>query len=260
MERVPTTAEGLKILADELKQLKSVERPAIIKAIAAAREHGDLSENAEYTSARERQGFIEGRIAEIEDIISRAEVIDFSKLSGKIVKFGATVRLADEDTDEKVKYQIVGPYEADLAKGRISVTSPIGRALIGKTVGDTVEVQTPRGAQLLRGRRSPVQVGILPRPRSPRVRCACRSRVIVAYWIRNSTTLLAIAPDRHRRRPGHGRRASSAQRDVERGRGEHQPRPDDSRTGMARSGTVATRDRRQVAVHPAALQHARRRR
>src|SRR5919109_1002157 len=132
MEKVPMTAEGLKNLEDELKQLKSVERPAIIKAIAAA---------------RERQGFIEGRIAEIENIISRAEVIDFSKLSGKVVKFGATVRLADEDTDEKVKYQIVGPYEADLAKGRISVTSPIGRALIGKTVGDTVEVQTPRGAK-----------------------------------------------------------------------------------------------------------------
>jgi transcription elongation factor GreA len=147
MEKVPMTAEGLKNLEEELKQLKSVERPAIIKAIAAAREHGDLSENAEYTSARERQGFIEGRIAEIENIISRAEVIDFSKLSGKVVKFGATVRLADEDTDEKVKYQIVGPYEADLAKGRISVTSPIGRALIGKTVGDTVEVQTPRGAR-----------------------------------------------------------------------------------------------------------------
>jgi transcription elongation factor GreA len=147
MEKVPMTSDGLRSLEDELKQLKSVERPAIIKAIAAAREHGDLSENAEYTSAREKQGFIEGRIAEIEDIISRAEVIDFAKLSGKTVKFGATVRLADEDTDEKVKYQIVGPYEADLAKGRISVTSPIGRALIGKSVGDTVEVQTPRGAK-----------------------------------------------------------------------------------------------------------------
>ncbi|MEI7871958.1 MAG: transcription elongation factor GreA [Alphaproteobacteria bacterium] len=147
MERVPTTAEGLKSLEDELKHLKSVERPSIIKAIAAAREHGDLSENAEYTSARERQSFIEGRIAEVESIISRAEVIDFSKLTGKIVKFGATVRLADEDTEEKVKYQIVGPYEADLNKGSISVTSPIGRALIGKTVGDKVEVQTPRGAK-----------------------------------------------------------------------------------------------------------------
>jgi transcription elongation factor GreA len=147
MEKVPMTGPGLKSLEDELKQLKSVERPAIIKAIAAAREHGDLSENAEYTSAREKQGFIEGRIIEVEDIISRAEVIDFSKLSGKVVKFGATVKLADEDTEENVKYQIVGPYEADLNKGRISVTSPIGRALIGKTVGDTVEVQTPRGAK-----------------------------------------------------------------------------------------------------------------
>jgi len=141
------TAEGLRSLEDELKNLKSVERPAIIKAIAAAREHGDLSENAEYTSAREKQGFIEGRVIEVEDIISRAEVIDYSKLTGKIVKFGATVQLADEDTEEKVRYQIVGPYEADLTKRRISVTSPIGRALIGKTVGDTFEVQTPRGAR-----------------------------------------------------------------------------------------------------------------
>ena len=147
MEKIPTTAEGLKSLEDELKHLKSVERPAIIKAIATAREHGDLSENAEYTSAREKQGFIEGRIIEIESIVSRAEVIDFSKFSGKIVKFGAIVRLADEDTDEKVKYQIIGPYEADLSKGSISVTSPIGRALIGKTVGDKVEVQTPRGGK-----------------------------------------------------------------------------------------------------------------
>jgi transcription elongation factor GreA len=147
MEKVPMTAEGLKSLEDELKNLKSVERPAIIKAIAAAREHGDLSENAEYTSAREKQGFIEGRVIEVEDIISRAEVIDYSKLTGKIVKFGATVQLADEDTEEKVRYQIVGPYEADLTKRRISVTSPIGRALIGKTVGDTFEVQTPRGAR-----------------------------------------------------------------------------------------------------------------
>src|SRR4029079_7472702 len=139
MEKVPMTAEGLQHLADELKNLKSVERPAIIKAIAAAREHGDLSENAEYTSAREKQGFIEGRIMEVEDIISRAEVIDFSKLTGKTVKFGATVQLADEDTDEKVKYQIVGPYEADLTKRRISVTSTIGRALIGTRRRTTVE-------------------------------------------------------------------------------------------------------------------------
>ena len=147
MERIPMTAEGLQRLEGELKVLKSVERPAIIKAIATAREHGDLSENAEYTSAREKQSFIEGRIAELEDIISRTEVIDFSKFSGKVVKFGATVKLADEDTDEKMKYQIIGPYEANLAKGTISVTSPIGKALIGKTVGDRVEVQTPRGAK-----------------------------------------------------------------------------------------------------------------
>ncbi len=148
MEKVPMTSEGLKTLEDELKLLKSTERPAIIKAIAAAREHGDLSENAEYTSARERQSFIEGRIGELEDIVSRADVIDLSKLSGKIVKFGAIVRLSDQDTDEKAKYQLVGPYEADLAKGRISTTSPLGRALIGKTVGDAVEVQTPRGAKM----------------------------------------------------------------------------------------------------------------
>jgi len=187
-ERVPTTAEGLKSLTDELKQLKSVERPAIIKAIAAAREHGDLSENAEYTSARERQGFIEGRIAEIEDIISRAEVIDFSKLSGKIVKFGATVQLADEDTDEKVKYQIVGPYEADIfAKRRISVTSPIGRALIGKTVGDTVEVQTPRGARSyeVRGRSVQIEAVAAAARRRPTI-------VITAYWTRNRPILLAM--------------------------------------------------------------------
>ena len=148
MEKVPMTSAGLKTLEDELKLLKSTERPAIIKAIAAAREHGDLSENAEYTSARERQSFIEGRIGELEDIVSRADVIDLSKLSGKIVKFGAIVRLSDQDTDEKAKYQLVGPYEADLAKGRISTTSPLGRALIGKTVGDAVEVQTPRGAKM----------------------------------------------------------------------------------------------------------------
>ena len=148
MEKVPMTSAGLKTLEDELKLLKSTERPAIIKAIAAAREHGDLSENAEYTSARERQSFIEGRIGELEDIVSRADVIDLSKLSGKIVKFGAIVRLSDQDTDEKAKYQLVGPYEADLAKGRISTTSPLGRALIGKTVGDAVEVQTPRGARM----------------------------------------------------------------------------------------------------------------
>ena len=252
MERVPTTAEGLKVLEDELKQLKSVERPAIIKAIAAAREHGDLSENAEYTSARERQGFIEGRIAEIEDIISRAEVIDFSKLSGKIVKFGATVRLADEDTDEKVKYQIVGPYEADLTKGRISVTSPIGRALIGKTVGDTVEVQTPRGARSYEVVGRPVQVD----SRRPTLAAAARPRRVpmarmMAYWIRNKPTLLPIprstltADQRRRVELSASAMLSAAEPNIRPAHTKPKSEP--------RSGTVATRDRRQIAVHPARL-------
>jgi len=130
-----------------LKVLKTTERPAVIKAIAEARTHGDLSENAEYHAARERQSFIEGRISELEDVISRADVIDISKLSGKVIKFGARVKLIDEDTDEQVSYSLVGAHEADLAKKRVSVTSPIGRSLIGKTVGDTFEVQTPRGSK-----------------------------------------------------------------------------------------------------------------
>jgi transcription elongation factor GreA len=141
------TPEGLARLEDELRKLKNDERPAVIRAIAEAREHGDLSENAEYHAARERQGFIEGRLAELEDIISRAEVIDASKLSGDVVRFGATVMLAELDTDEESSYRIVGSHEADIAQGRISVTSPLGRALIGKTLGDTVEVSTPRGAK-----------------------------------------------------------------------------------------------------------------
>lgn len=145
MEKVPMTAAGLERLRDELRQLKTVERPAIIKAIAEARTHGDLSENAEYHAARERQSFIEGRIIELEDKTGRAEVIDVSKLSGKVVMFGATVTLVDDDTDEKSAYQIVGQDEADIASKRLSVTSPLARALIGKTVGDTVEVTTPRG-------------------------------------------------------------------------------------------------------------------
>ncbi|MBM3600097.1 MAG: transcription elongation factor GreA [Alphaproteobacteria bacterium] len=145
MEKIPMTAAGLTRLQDELRNLKVVERPAIIKAIAEARQHGDLSENAEYHAARERQSFIEGRIVELEDKISRTEVIDVSKLSGKNVTFGTTVTLADEDTDEKSVYQIVGTDEADIAQGRLSVTSPLARALIGKKVGDSVEVSTPRG-------------------------------------------------------------------------------------------------------------------
>jgi len=147
LEKIPMTQDGYRTLEEEHKRLKSIERPAVIKQISEARSHGDLSENAEYHAARERQSFIEGRLMELEDIISRAEVIDVSKLSGKTVKFGATVKLADEDTDDNVTYQIVGAHEADLSKGRISITSPIGRALIGKSVGDTFEVQTPSGAK-----------------------------------------------------------------------------------------------------------------
>ncbi len=144
-DRVPMTAEGYQRLETELKHLKAVERPAVIKAIAEARQHGDLSENAEYHAARERQSFIEGRLAELEDKIARAEVIDPKKLSGKTVKFGATVTVVDEDTEEKTTYQIVGEDEADVAKGLLAITAPISRALIGKTVGDTVEVRTPKG-------------------------------------------------------------------------------------------------------------------
>lgn len=141
------TTDGLSPLQEELRRLKSIERRAVIKAISEAREHGDLSENAEYHAAKDRQSFIEGRIIELEDIISRAEVIDVSKLSGTTIKFGATVTVADEDTDEETTYQIVGPYEADLEKGRISVQSPIARALIGRTIGDSTEVRAPGGVR-----------------------------------------------------------------------------------------------------------------
>jgi len=141
------TEAGFSRLQEELRRLKSVDRPAIIRAIAEAREHGDLSENAEYHAARERQSFIEGRVLELEDKIARAEVIDVSKLSGNAVKFGATVVLADEETDEETRYQIVGEDEADIKQGLLSVTSPLGRALIGKQVKESVEVTTPRGAK-----------------------------------------------------------------------------------------------------------------
>ncbi len=141
------TAPGYRALDDQLKQLKSVERPAVIAAISEAREHGDLSENAEYHAAKERQGWIEGQIAEIEDRMSRAQVIDVSKLSGTQVKFGATVTVVDEDTDEEARYQIVGEHEADVKQGRISITSPLSRALISKEVGDVVEVNTPGGVK-----------------------------------------------------------------------------------------------------------------
>ncbi len=146
MEKIPLTQAGFDKLDEELKHLKTVERPAIIKAIAEAREHGDLSENAEYHSAKEKQSFIEGRVKELEGAISLADVIDPSKLSGSI-KFGATVELADEDTDEEKTYQIVGEYEADIDAGRLNIKSPLARALIGKDEGDSVDVRTPGGTR-----------------------------------------------------------------------------------------------------------------
>ncbi len=145
MEKVPMTAGGYEALEAELKRLKTVDRPAVIQAISAAREHGDLSENAEYHAAKERQSFIETRVIELEDKISRAQVIDVSKLTGNVVKFGATITLVDTDTDEEQVFQIVGVDEADVKAGRLSVSSPVARALIGKTVGDEIEVTTPGG-------------------------------------------------------------------------------------------------------------------
>lgn len=147
MERIPMTGTGFKALEDELKHRQAVERPRIILAIQEARAHGDLSENAEYSSAKEAQSHNEGRITELESIISRAEIIDVTKLTGKTVKFGATVKLVDEDTEEEKTYQIVGDLEADVRSGRVSISSPIARALIGKTIGDQVEVNAPGGGK-----------------------------------------------------------------------------------------------------------------
>jgi transcription elongation factor GreA len=144
MEKIPLTRAGYDALNDELKALKSVERPAVIRAIAEAREHGDLSENAEYHAARERQSFIEGRVKELEGILALAEVIDTSKLSGA-VKFGARVTVIDEETEEEKTFQLVGEPEADLERGLLNVRSPLARALIGKDEGDSVEVRTPGG-------------------------------------------------------------------------------------------------------------------
>lgn len=144
MEKIPMTRRGYLALEQELGELKSKERPAIIRAIAEAREHGDLSENAEYHAAREKQGFIEGRIKELESLLSRAEQFDPSKLSGSI-KFGATVVLIDEDTEEERTYQIVGEAEADIERGLLNIRSPLARALIGKDEGDSVDVTTPGG-------------------------------------------------------------------------------------------------------------------
>jgi transcription elongation factor GreA len=147
MEKIPMTALGYARLEKELKQLKTVERPAVIEAIAEARAHGDLKENAEYHAAKERQGFIEGRLPELEAIISRAEIIDIAALSGDTIKFGATVTIIDEESEEELTYQLVGDHEADITRGLISISAPIGRALIGKKQGTSVEVVTPKGAR-----------------------------------------------------------------------------------------------------------------
>ena len=147
MEKIPFTPQGLETIKQELAHLKGSERQDVIRAIAEAREHGDLSENAEYHAARERQSFIEGRISELEDVTSRAEVIDAAKLTGEKVTFGTTVSVADEDTDEESVFHIVGPYEADINRGLVSTSSPIARGLIGKSVGDSAEVQTPGGVK-----------------------------------------------------------------------------------------------------------------
>lgn len=144
-DNFPITVDGFARMEAELKDLKSNQRPNISKEIAVAREHGDLKENAEYHAAREKQSFIEGRIGELEDRVARAEVIDITKLSPDTIKFGATVKLIDDDTEKEVTYQIVSEYEADLNKNLISIVSPIARALIGKAAGDYVEVNTPKG-------------------------------------------------------------------------------------------------------------------
>ena len=145
LDRFPITTQGYKLINEELSRLKSVDRPQIITAIAEARAHGDLSENAEYSSAKEKQGFIEAKIADLESKVSRAEVIDVLKIQSDKVVFGATVDLVDEDTEDKYRYQIVSDYEADISRNLISVTSPLGRALLGRNTGDEVEVQTPKG-------------------------------------------------------------------------------------------------------------------
>jgi transcription elongation factor GreA len=145
--KIPITLTGFNQLQEEVKTLKNIDRPAVIQALSDAREHGDLKENAEYHAARERQSFIEGRILELEDRLSRVDVIDPAKMTGNTIKFGATVEVVDDATNEEHTYQIVGEYEANFEEGRLSLTAPLSRALIGKTVGDTVEVNTPKGVK-----------------------------------------------------------------------------------------------------------------
>ena len=145
MDKIPFTSSGLEIIKLELNNLKKNERPQIIQAISSAREHGDLKENAEYHAAKDKQAFVEGRITELEDVISRADIIDLSKLSGETITFGTKVKILDEDTNQETDYHIVGPYEANLDAGLISIASPIAKALIGKEEGMSVEVRTPSG-------------------------------------------------------------------------------------------------------------------
>lgn len=147
MDKIPVTKVGFERLEKELEHLKKVARPEVIQAIAEAREHGDLSENAEYHAAREQQSFIEGRIEELESVLGRSDVIDQTQFSGDVVRFGATVKIVDEETDEETTYQIVGQYESDIEEKRLSIISPVARALIGKSVGDSVEVKAPNGAK-----------------------------------------------------------------------------------------------------------------
>ena len=147
MEKIPMTVQGHKILNDELTDLKKVQRPKVIQDIAEARAHGDLSENAEYHAAKERQSFIEGRIDELEGVLGLADVIDVTQFSNDIIRFGATVTVVDEDTDEEATYQIVGNYEGDMENNKISLTAPLSRALIGKSVEDSVTVNTPNGGK-----------------------------------------------------------------------------------------------------------------
>ncbi len=147
MDKIPMTKDGHAKLEAEFERLRKVDRPNVIQAIAEAREHGDLSENAEYHAAREQQSFIEGRIEELEAVLSRAEIIDPTKFTGDTIRFGAKVTIVDEETDEETTYQIVGEYEADIESRKLSIVSPVARALIGKTIGDTVEVRTPKGAK-----------------------------------------------------------------------------------------------------------------
>lgn len=147
MDQIPVTKNGFEALEAELQDLKSVQRPAVIEAIADAREHGDLKENAEYHAAREQQSFVEGRIQELEAVISKAQVIDPSTMNGNTVKFGATIEIVDEETDEEFTYQIVGDYEADTEKGKISISAPLARGLIGKAEGDSVAVKMPKGVR-----------------------------------------------------------------------------------------------------------------